>query len=122
MMATYGGEKANNPLKLFVLRQNGDGRCVSWRVGTPSGLFAGVPRLGIHMRLSGVAVSSSVSALASRHRWGGGKDFTPSMPAVCLPVLSQAPGLQGWAALGAAGRRRAARHTAGPPSDTSHAR
>src|SRR4029453_1488286 len=48
----------------------------------------GLPRFGIHVRLSGVAVLVSRSWPASRHRWAGVNDFTPSIPAVCRPRLS----------------------------------
>jgi hypothetical protein len=55
----------------------------------PKGRFSVVdPRLGIQMRLSAVALPSSWSVVASRHRWGGVRDLAPSMPAVCLPRLS----------------------------------
>jgi hypothetical protein len=57
-------------------------------IGIPRGRLSGLPRFGIHVRRSGVAVRVSCSWPASRHRWAGGKDFTPSIPAGCFPRLS----------------------------------
>ena len=63
-------------------------RALSWWVGMPRGRFSGLPRFGIHARLSGVAWLVRCSLPASRSRWDGVNDFVPSLPAVCLPRLS----------------------------------
>ena len=63
-------------------------RALSCWVGRPSGRFSGLPRFGIHVRLSGVAWLVRGRWPASRSRWDGANHFVPSTPAVCWPRWS----------------------------------
>jgi len=60
-------------------------RARSGWVGMPRGRFSGLPRFGIHVRLSGVALLVRGSVPARRSRWDGVNDGVPSTPAGCWP-------------------------------------
>ena len=78
-LASHWGAKAGRPSVC---------RARSGWVGRPRGRFAGLPRWGIPVRRSGGALLVRRSMPARRHRWGGGNDCTPSLPAVGGPRWS----------------------------------